>query len=80
MLVRRILDIMSTRHNISGTRLLNPLGVGNIVTMVTKAIVWTQCLDELRIGGVGVLWYMVTFLRDVAAQYETVPWFVVCEG
>ena len=37
MPVRLILGIMSTGHNISGARLLTPLGVGTIETRVTKA-------------------------------------------
>ena len=36
MPVQPTLDIMSIGHNINGARLLTPLGVGTIVTKVTK--------------------------------------------
>ena len=44
MPVRPTLDIMSTGHNINGTGLLTPLGVGTIETGVAKlAMCWCGC-------------------------------------
>ena len=41
MLIQSTLDIMSTRHNISGIGTLTPLGVGTTVTRVTKVTMGT---------------------------------------
>ena len=55
MHVRPTLDIVSTRHNISGAGLRTPLKVGTIVIKVTKATMRAQCLDDLCIGGLNVV-------------------------
>ena len=54
MHVQPTLGIMSTRHNISGARLLTPIWMGTIVTMVTKVTVGTKWLDDLCNGGISV--------------------------
>ena len=55
MLVRLILGIMSTGHNVSGAGLLTPLGVGIIITKVTKVTMGTVWHDDLCIGGVSMV-------------------------
>ena len=55
MHVRPTFGIMSTRHNINGAGLLTPLGVGTVVTTVTKVTMGTEWLDGFCIGGVSVV-------------------------
>ena len=55
MPVRPTLGIMFTRLNIIGAGLLTPLGVGTIVTRLTKVTMGAECLGDPYIGGVSVV-------------------------
>ena len=51
MSVRPTLGIMSIVHNINGARLLTPLGVSTIETVVTKVTMVIEWLEDLLVAG-----------------------------
>ena len=78
MSVQHTLGIMSTRHNLSGVGLLTTLGVGTILTGVTRVTRGDEWLDGCQVIGLisGSLYIMVSItylevqVRSMMASFE----------